>query len=472
MLLLYGSLVLNARIDAEQDMYTVNSLFVGVFSNGDVLVQTDITPKLHASDVSLKLLGENVTNLSIKNYSSHDLPYYVNVKSNELTIKPQGSSHIRITYETSTLVNKEARLWTFSVNSTSPFTLKLANDAVVTSLGEHPPNLIRRLGGQDLLTFNPGQTTVKYILGYVGTKEQAEIAINSAEIDIGSMEKEHQGIRLNEPLERLAQSKIALNRGNFPEAESLATNSSFLVNKLSNDFELAKNSLNIATKNLKDAQMNNEDTARADKFISESRSQFAFGNYTAASELARMARDSIVPRTGINQQNIIPPVAIVSGIVLITVFVLLLYFKNRFHISVGYHKQERHSSRIAEHDKFQGIHNEEIHLDDEMARRGISDPAETVRKEVSQPKEKSELYQHVDRIISEHHDLKREDREVLYFLAQNKGAAFEAEIRTKFLLPKTSLWRLVKRLERLELIEITKPGGQNLIKLKTQSMTG
>jgi len=36
------------------------------------------------------------------------------------------------------------------------------------------------------------------------------------------------------------------------------------------------------------------------------------------------------------------------------------------------------------------------------------------------------------------------------------------------LLPKTSIWRLVKRLERLELVEIVKIGGQNLIKLKIQ----
>jgi uncharacterized membrane protein len=52
-------------------------------------------------------------------------------------------------------------------------------------------------------------------------------------------------------------------------------------------------------------------------------------------------------------------------------------------------------------------------------------------------------------------------------LAQNQGAAFESEIRNHFQeLPKTTIWRLIKRLEREECIEIRKAAGQNLIKLR------
>ena len=466
LLLLYGSFVLNARTEAEEEMYSVNSLFIGIFSNGDVLIQDDIEPKVDVIELSVKLLGENVTNLSIKNYSSHELPYYVNVNSNELRIKPQGSSQIRITYETSTLVDKVGRLWTFSVNSTSTFTLKLPNDVVVTSLGEHPPRLIRRLGGQELLTFDPGRAVVKYILGYIGTKEQAETAINSAEIAIADTENSHQGIRLNEAIKKLQQSKIAMDRGNFPEAESLATNASGLLNKLSSDFELAKNAISAATTHLKEASINNIDITQADKFISESRSQFASGNYTAASEFARMAKENIVSQAGNNEQNITLALAIVCGIVLIIAFIILLYFKKiRYVIHIRYPKQ---SSRIADQDDSQWTHNEGSRLTDEMAKDSTTNTTESVREEVSQPMQKSEIYRRVNELILGHPDLKREDREVLYFLAHNEGAAFEGEIRTKFLLPKTSIWRLVKRLERLELIEIVKVGGQNLIKLKIQ----
>ena len=70
--------------------------------------------------------------------------------------------------------------------------------------------------------------------------------------------------------------------------------------------------------------------------------------------------------------------------------------------------------------------------------------------------------------INERKNLKQDDANVLYFLADKEGAAFESEIRTKFILPKTSLWRLLKRLEREDLVEVTKLGGQNLIKLKIE----
>src|ERR687896_349849 len=72
----------------------------------------------------------------------------------------------------------------------------------------------------------------------------------------------------------------------------------------------------------------------------------------------------------------------------------------------------------------------------------------------------------VGNILVERPHLRPEDQEVLKFLAEKEGAAFESEIRSKFQLPKTTIWRLVKRLEREELVEIRKAGGQNLIKLR------
>ena len=90
---------------------------------------------------------------------------------------------------------------------------------------------------------------------------------------------------MDEAIKKLEQSKISMNRGNFPEAESLATNASDLLNKLSSDFELAKNSISAATIHMKDASINNIDLTQADKFISESRRQFASGNYTAGSRV-------------------------------------------------------------------------------------------------------------------------------------------------------------------------------------------
>ncbi len=61
----------------------------------------------------------------------------------------------------------------------------------------------------------------------------------------------------------------------------------------------------------------------------------------------------------------------------------------------------------------------------------------------------------------------KEDIAVIEFLAEKDGKAFEAEIRERFPdMPRTSLWRLVRRLEGLELVEIKRIGLENQVQLK------
>jgi uncharacterized membrane protein len=62
-------------------------------------------------------------------------------------------------------------------------------------------------------------------------------------------------------------------------------------------------------------------------------------------------------------------------------------------------------------------------------------------------------------------DLRPDDIQVLNFLAERGGKVFEPEIRTKFILPKTSAWRQIKRLERLGYVRISKVGSQNQVEL-------
>lgn len=65
-------------------------------------------------------------------------------------------------------------------------------------------------------------------------------------------------------------------------------------------------------------------------------------------------------------------------------------------------------------------------------------------------------------------DLREDDKELIKFLSDNGGQALESELRKKFLLPRTTMWRAVKRLERQGIIEIQKKELQNLVKLKKE----
>jgi len=63
-------------------------------------------------------------------------------------------------------------------------------------------------------------------------------------------------------------------------------------------------------------------------------------------------------------------------------------------------------------------------------------------------------------------DLREDDKEIVKFISNNGGQAFESELRKKFLQPRTTMWRAVKRLERNGVIEIEKKDLQNLVKLR------
>ena len=77
--------------------------------------------------------------------------------------------------------------------------------------------------------------------------------------------------------------------------------------------------------------------------------------------------------------------------------------------------------------------------------------------------EKNEPF-NIEKVL-EMSDLREDDKEIIKFIHENGGSALESDLRKKFLLPRTTMWRAVKRLERRELIEITKKDLQNLIKL-------
>jgi uncharacterized protein YcaQ len=78
----------------------------------------------------------------------------------------------------------------------------------------------------------------------------------------------------------------------------------------------------------------------------------------------------------------------------------------------------------------------------------------------------------VEKILASKPDLRPDDKEVLRFLAEVGGEAFEAELRSRFNLPKTSMWRTVRRLQREGLVGVKKVGGQNLVYISESEIGG
>lgn len=442
----------------SQIQYQVNSVFIGILSNGDSIVQYDLRLKSNTSEITLPLIGGNINEILVRNYLSKYLAYTFNSVTNEIKINSQNESQIRITYQTPDLVNKQEREWSFLIDSAFPFTVKLPNDAVVTNLGEQSPSLIRKLGGQNLLSFDKGRISIDYVIGFAGTREQATISINSAELDLAKAESEHLGINLGSVKDILLNAKTALNQSNFIDAERLATNASDLSSTITESFEVSKEMMSNATRKIEEFQDMNVDTSQASEFVSKSNIEFSQGNYPKAIEYATLALNSLdVPR----QEQ---PFLYSS-----TAYLLLIPLA----VSVGFfilRKYKRKSNpqmqdTVNKNDPYNSDNQTNIYKENSFIEQQ-SPGEEQTNTEVTP--EKSNLQNFVSDAIRQKGNLKPEEKDILLYISEKEGAAFEGEIRNKFILPKTSLWRLIKRLERENLIEVTKIGGQNLIKLKIQ----
>jgi hypothetical protein len=442
----------------SQLQYQVNSIFIGLLSNGDSIVQYDLRLKNNTNEITLPLIGGNINDILVKNYLSKYLGYTFNSVTNEIKINTQNESQIRITYQTPGLVNKQERQWSFFIDSAFPFTVKLPNDAVVTNLGEQSPSLIRKLGGQNLLSFDKGKISIDYVIGYAGTREQAIISINSAELDLAKAENEHFGIKLDEVKSILSTAKTAVNQSNFIEAERLANNASDISRRIAESFETSKDMINKATRKVEDAQAMNTDASQASEFISKSNIEFSQGNYPKALEYASLAANSL---DATNKEQISLSSSSSTYLLLIPLAA-----------SVGFFIIVKYRSKIIPRLGSTRIKKERLNGDlspNTFKENILTEKQSPIKEQITMDSsDQSDLHRLVFDIIKQKGNLKPEEKDILFYISEKEGAAFEGEIRNKFILPKTSLWRLIKRLEREDLIEITKIGGQNLIKLKFQ----
>ena len=71
-----------------------------------------------------------------------------------------------------------------------------------------------------------------------------------------------------------------------------------------------------------------------------------------------------------------------------------------------------------------------------------------------------------DTIFNLRPEMREDDKEIIKFISESGGQVFESDLRKKFLQPRTTMWRAVKRLERLGIVEIYKKDLLNMVKLR------
>ncbi|HKU50091.1 MAG TPA: hypothetical protein VJP79_09090 [Nitrososphaera sp.] len=509
---------------AQGGGYGSESLFIALFSNGDALVEYDV--KINdplAEETRIKLFAESsITNLIVVDYEDNVIDFEPGRTPNEIVLKTPAVANARISYSTQDLVDKTQGRWKFSLNSSSiGFAVKLPPDSVLIDPGENFPT-IKPFGDQQVLTFKPGDVRFVYVIGVLGTEEQANIVIRLAETTIEETTEKYPGINLTAATALLSKATEARDDERFPDAESLAGQANDAAVAAARDYEAAQAAITDTEGKIRQATEEGRSTALAEQALQRARTEFDSGDYTAARDSAEDAASAIGSKP---EEPQMPLFVIVAAVVAAGGGVgAMLYLRSRkpspapagrkviadqknrdnYNNNNNNNNDNEPSENPLEvgNGKVDGAHDPVIggnnsnsignsannnnnpsrtpisgvnfsppHIDaiaDQQPPQPISSGVMPATVPESQT-DKSVLSRIVGKIVEEKPHLRPEDQDVLRYLADKEGAAFESEIRTKFQLPKTTIWRLVKRLEREELVEIRKAGGQNLIKLKFEN---
>ena len=441
------------------DKYSISSLFIALFSDGTALIEQDVVVNPLLPNTAVVLYGKTVNGLNVMDYKGKSIEYQSSQQPGEVVINSTGISNARLSYETPDLVNKQGRTWTFSFNSTTGFSLKLPTNSTIIDLGNQFPTSVTQIGEQGLLTFHPGHIQISYVIGYLGTESQSNASIESAVIAVKEAKNRYPGIILADAQTLLQQALISKASKKYSDAEKFSTIANDLTVNITRGYVASQIAIGAGQLQVRKAAEIGHDTSAARALLSQADNEFSKGHYNLVKGLV----DEAIISIGNNASNSSPVYAILGGIaVASTVVVIVLRKKiNLKRLRLG-----------VEHDSVSGTLSD-ISSDSRPPPQPSSllpKSSAPTREEAGLPAptaEQTALSRTVSRILAENPHLRPEDQGVLLYLAEKDGAAFESELRNKFLLPKTTIWRLVKRLEREGLIEIRKAGGQNLIKLRS-----
>ena len=499
---------------SEQQQYSVNSFLVILWPDGQADIQYDISIDPHKPETNVRLFGQT-KNVSAEDKAGNPIGTRLNEQLDNVTLDSLGVTNAIINYRTPDLTEKQGRIWIFSLNSTSRFSIILPADSVVSDWGKQNPLLIKRVAAdQNLITFDPGNIKLKYITEFLSTEKQADITIKSAETTIKDAKQRYPGIILTDVGRLLQDAITSKNNNKNVEAETLATRANDLTLDVIKKYTNAQIAIEQTNAKLNKGSEydggGNMTSSMA--LLSQAEKLFSNGDYVNARQQAENAIISMdakgsIPSSSSSSSfsspdvssqgtltNMVIVVAIIAasvGIIIVTLFVI----KKRTKLSltatrlIGKKQDKNNNNNSAIPKSEQGKVNESSSISSRSNQSLDVRPADHYLPEHKQYSSSSSsslspvpinpqqsnidqtaLLQKVLKIIEENQQLKVEDHQVLRFLAENQGAAFESEIRNKFQqLPKTTIWRLVKRLEREDLIEIRKAAGQNLIKLRFEN---
>jgi len=159
--LLVASMIIVAAVMPIQSSFSSpRTLDLIIYPDGSTHVSAKIDVDPLATDYELNLFGSTIDNLVV--IGENDFLLEANVLDDFALIETFGSSVISVEYDIHDLVSKQGRVWTFSIDSPSDFTLLFPKNSAIVGMANLPINM-KLINDQNQLTLSSGQTEIDYL---------------------------------------------------------------------------------------------------------------------------------------------------------------------------------------------------------------------------------------------------------------------------------------------------------------------
>jgi uncharacterized membrane protein len=158
-LLVASMIIVAALLPIQSSFSTPRDLDLIIYPDGSTHISTEIDVDPFLTDYEVNLFGSTIDNLVVIGDDGFLLD--VDILHDTALIQTFGSSEITIEYDIHDLVSKQGRLWTFSLDSPSDFTLLLPKNSAIVGMTNLPLNM-EIINEQNQLTLSSGSTEIDY----------------------------------------------------------------------------------------------------------------------------------------------------------------------------------------------------------------------------------------------------------------------------------------------------------------------
>ena len=398
-----------------QEQYSPRELTFVVYQDGYVAVDYYVDVDPTKARVNVTIFGSQCLDLMVEDQDG--LPLDSSQHESVLTIDTLGSASVLISYVTMDLTGKSGQIWSLMVETPVSSVIFLPVGATIVSLST-VPLAMGSIDGGLLITMPAGDMEIEYKISLVGTREHALLVIKDAESTV--QEVKAGGIITEEADSLLHQAAQAFEAGNYTGAEHLAEQAKASALNTKNAAASASAAMDAAETAITAAEQAGRTVGleEAESFLQQAEASYASGEYAEAEALAEQAQSKAASAETPGKEGV-PFLWI--GIILVVVAVGVFAFLR-------------------------------------------------MRKPV--PRAALKYSFDLDALFDAHPYLRLDDKEVLRFLADAGGEAFAAEIRDRFDVPRTSLWRMIRRLEGEGIVDVETIGGQSLVRISPKYRSG